>query len=95
MKKFDPLPIPFLSVPILLLLIANGIGTRCRYLDVFPSYSYSDVFKGEGKLEGQLYLELDESVQPVQLSPRDVPLAVNRHHTVKPKTCKRLTCDGK
>ena len=31
--------------------------------------SYSDVFKGEGKLEGQLHLELDESVQPVQLPP--------------------------
>ena len=38
--------------------------------------SYSDVFKGEGKLEGQLHLELDESVQPVQLPPRRVPLAV-------------------
>ena len=38
--------------------------------------SYSDVFKGEGKLEGQLHLELDESVQPVQLPPRRVPIAV-------------------
>ena len=38
--------------------------------------SYSDVFKGEEKLEGQLHLELDESVQPVQLPPRRVPLAV-------------------
>ena len=38
--------------------------------------SYSDVFKGEGKLEGQLHLELDESVQPVQLPPRRVPQAV-------------------
>ena len=26
--------------------------------------SYSDVFKSKGKLEGQLHLELDESVQP-------------------------------
>ena len=38
--------------------------------------SYSDLFKGEGKLEGQLHLELDESVQPFQLPPRRVPLAV-------------------
>ena len=38
--------------------------------------SYSDVFKGEGKLEGQLHLELDESVRLVQLPPRRVPLAV-------------------
>ena len=38
--------------------------------------SYSDIIKGEGKLEGQLHLELDESVQPVQLPPRGVPLAV-------------------
>ena len=39
--------------------------------------SYSDVFKSKGKLEGQLHLELDESVQPVQLPRRRVPLAVN------------------
>ena len=38
--------------------------------------SYSDVFKSKGKLEGQLHLELGESVQPVQLPPRRVPLAV-------------------
>ena len=34
--------------------------------------SYSDVFKSKGKL----HLELDESVQPVRLPPRRVPLAV-------------------
>ena len=38
--------------------------------------SYSDVFKTKRKLEEQLHLELDESVQPVQLPPRRVPLAV-------------------
>ena len=38
--------------------------------------SYSDVFKGEGKLECQPHLELDESVRPVQLPPRRVPLAI-------------------
>ena len=38
--------------------------------------SYSDVLKSKGKLEGQLHLELDESVQPVQLPPRRVPLIV-------------------
>ena len=35
--------------------------------------SYSDRFKGEG----QLHLTLDESIQPFQLPPRRVPLAVN------------------
>ena len=38
--------------------------------------SYLDVFKSKGKLEGQLHLELDQSVQPVQLPPTRVPLAV-------------------
>ena len=38
--------------------------------------SCSDVCKSKGKLEGELHLELDESVQPIQLPPRRVPLAV-------------------
>ena len=38
--------------------------------------SYSDVFKGEVKFEGQLHLELDESVQSVQLPLGRVPLAI-------------------
>ena len=42
--------------------------------DIFNSCS--DVFKSKGKLEPQLHLELDESVQPVQLPLRRVPLAV-------------------
>ena len=36
MKKFDPLPIPFQSVPIE--TESEKIGTRCRYLDAFPNY---------------------------------------------------------
>jgi len=28
---------------------------------------YTDVFTGEGKLEGLLHLEIDKNVQPVQL----------------------------
>ena len=51
MKKFAPLPIPFQLVPILSVLIANGIRkigprlsgigvTRCRYLDAFPKSPY-------------------------------------------------------
>ena len=38
--------------------------------------SYSVVCKSKGKLEGELHLELDKSVQPVQLPPRRVPLAI-------------------
>ena len=42
--------------------------------------SYSGVFKGEGKLEGQLHLDLDESVQLVQL---DVyPSQLKTHYKV-------------
>ena len=37
---------------------------------------FSDVFHGEGNLEGALHLEIDPSVPPVQLPTRKVPLAV-------------------
>lgn len=37
---------------------------------------YEDVFKGEGRLEEMLHLTLDETVLPVILSVREVPLAV-------------------
>ena len=46
MKKFDPLPIPFQSVPIETESEKNGtrlIGvgvTRCRYLDAFPYFAW-------------------------------------------------------
>ena len=38
--------------------------------------SYADVFAGEGALEGKLHLEIDESVPPVKLPVRKVPIAV-------------------
>ena len=61
MKKFDPLPIPFESVPIKSVPIETesekigtrliGIGvTRCRYLDAFPytvSLHYSMADQGK------------------------------------------------
>ena len=37
---------------------------------------YNDVFSGEGKLDGQLQLEIDKNVQPVQLPTRRVPIAL-------------------
>lgn len=37
---------------------------------------YTDVFTGEGKLEGLLHLEIDKNVQPVQLPTRKVPIAL-------------------
>lgn len=37
---------------------------------------YSDVFKGEGCLEGKLQLQIDKSVPPVQLPTRKVPIAI-------------------
>lgn len=38
--------------------------------------TYSDVFEGEGKLEGQLHLETDTSVAPVKMPCRKWPIAV-------------------
>lgn len=37
---------------------------------------YTDVFTGEGKLEGLLHLEIDKNMQPVQLPTRKVPIAL-------------------
>ena len=40
--------------------------------------SYADVFSGEGKMEGTLHLEVDETVSPVILPPRRVPVAMKQ-----------------
>ena len=37
---------------------------------------YKDVFSGEGKMDGQLHLEIDKNVHPVQLHTRRVPIAL-------------------
>ena len=37
---------------------------------------YTDVFTGEGKLEGLLHLEIDKNVQAVQLPTRKVLIAL-------------------
>ena len=37
---------------------------------------YKEVFSGEGTLEGELHLEIDKNVQPVQLPTRRVPIAL-------------------
>ena len=37
---------------------------------------YADVFEGLGKMEGKLYFEVDETVQPSIMPPRRVPIAV-------------------
>ena len=37
---------------------------------------YADVFRGEGKLEGDLHLEIDPNVPPVQLPTRKVSIAI-------------------
>jgi hypothetical protein len=37
---------------------------------------YPDVFKGEGKLPGELELDIDKSVTPVKLTTRKVPVAL-------------------
>ena len=40
--------------------------------------SYADVLSGEGKMEGTLHLEVDETVSPVILPPRRVPVAMKQ-----------------
>ena len=37
---------------------------------------FADVFDGDGKLEGDLHLEIDPTVPPVQLPTRKVPIAI-------------------
>ena len=37
---------------------------------------YADLFKGLGRIEGKLHLEVDETVPPVVMLPRRVPVAV-------------------
>ena len=37
---------------------------------------HADLFRGEGKLEGDLHLEIDLKVPPVQLPARKVPIAI-------------------
>ena len=39
---------------------------------------YKDVFSGEGKLEGQLHLEIDKNVHPFQLPTQRVPIALKK-----------------
>ena len=40
--------------------------------------SYKDVFTGDDKINGKLHLEVDESVKPVILPPRRVPVALKQ-----------------
>ena len=37
---------------------------------------YAEVFEGEGKLDGDLHLDIDPQVPPVQLPTRKVPIAI-------------------
>jgi len=44
---------------------------------------YADVFRGEGKLEGDLHPEIDPNIAPVQLSTRKVSIAIKEKLHVK------------
>ena len=37
---------------------------------------FADIFRGLGRMEGKLYLEVDDSVSPVVMPPRRVPVAL-------------------
>ena len=51
--------------------VESGVFTKGDYLS-----HYKDVFSGEGKLEGQLHVEINQTVQAVQLPTRRVPIAL-------------------
>ena len=51
---------------------------------------YADVFRGEGKLEGDLHLEIDPNVPPVQLPTKKVPIAIKEKLKEKWITWKTL-----
>ena len=40
------------------------------------STDLADIFKGLGRMEGKLHLEVDDSVSPVVMPPRRVPVAL-------------------
>ena len=54
---------------------SSGVGEKGPKVEDYIS-QYTDVFTGEGKLEGLLHLEIDRNVQPVQLPTRKVPIAL-------------------
>ena len=51
---------------------------------------YADVFRGEGKLEGDLHLEIDPNMPPVQFLTRKVPIAIKEKLKEKWITWKAL-----
>ena len=54
---------------------SRGVEEKTSKVEDYIS-QYTDVFTGEGKLEGLLHLEIDKNVQPVQLPTRKVPIAL-------------------
>lgn len=55
--------------------IFTGVGKKGPKVKDYIS-QHTDVFTGEGKLEGLLHLGIDRNVQPVQLPRRKVPTAI-------------------
>lgn len=53
----------------------TGVGEKGPKVEDYIS-QHTDVFTGEGKLEGLLPLGIDRNVQPVQLPTRKVPIAL-------------------
>ena len=52
---------------------SDGVKSKGSKVQDYMS-QYKDVFTGEGKLDGQLHLESDKNVYPVQLPTRRVPI---------------------
>lgn len=53
----------------------TGVGEKGPKVEDYISQR-TDVFTGEGRLEGPLHLGIDRNVQPVQLPTRKVPIAL-------------------
>ena len=52
---------------------SDGVKSKGSKVQDYMS-QYKDVFTGEGKLDGQLHLESDKNVYPLQLPTRRVPI---------------------
>lgn len=57
-------------------IVTTSPDTRGQWTMDQIKMEYPDVFNGDGRLEGEYRLEIDESVKPVQLPKRRVPVAM-------------------
>ena len=57
-------------------LVSNGEVLTTSLTKEQVLTDFADIFKGLGRMEGKLHLEVDDSVSPVVMPPRRVPVAL-------------------